>query len=203
LPPHDNGWSMRRRWKAAAIWSTVATLVIMGLQVLVDSRAPSVSVNDVTWWLLLWPIFFLAIWILTSWRELYKQGFELGADWEARRAAAGPTPPVEAVCPRCGFANAKMAVHCTGCGLLLKQIEVVHVVELLPGARQSVPSALYVVAIVGSFCVGGLTLALIGQERFLDNDVLMIGGFMGGTTAALLLFLGLLRLWVHRRAGRL
>jgi hypothetical protein len=62
-----------------------------------------------------------------------------------------------------------------------------YLVDLLPGARESGPAVAYALAIPVAVASGVLTLALIGEERFLGREVVMIGGFLGGAAAGLLL----------------
>lgn len=79
--------------------------------------------------------------------------------------------------------------------------DVVHIVDLLPGARESLPSAVYVVAVIASFILGGVTVALIGlvDQELLQDDRFLIGGFLFGASASLLGFFALIRVWVNRR----
>lgn len=79
--------------------------------------------------------------------------------------------------------------------------EIVHIVDLLPGARESLPSVVYVGAVIGSFIFGGVTVALIGlvDQELLQEDGFLIGGFLVGAAASLLGFFALIRTWVNRR----
>ena len=79
--------------------------------------------------------------------------------------------------------------------------EVVHIVDLLPGARESLPSVVYVVTVIGSFLFGAGTVVLIGlvDQELLQKDSYLIGGFLVGASASLLGFFTLIRIWVNRR----
>ena len=74
--------------------------------------------------------------------------------------------------------------------------------DVLPGARESLPSVLYVLAVPTAIAFGALTLALIGEERFLDSPALAIGGFVGGASISLVLYYLALKAWVQRRGAR-
>ena len=74
--------------------------------------------------------------------------------------------------------------------------------DALPGARENVPSVLYLLAIPTAIGFGALTLALIGEERFLDDATLAVGGFVGGASVSLVLYDLALKAWVRRRAAR-
>lgn len=80
--------------------------------------------------------------------------------------------------------------------------EVVHIVDLLPGARESLPSVVYVLSVIGSFILGGVTVALIGlvDQELLQRDGFLIGGFLFGAGASLFGFFALIRMWVTRRS---
>lgn len=81
------------------------------------------------------------------------------------------------------------------------QHENVHWVENLPGAQESLPSVVWVVAFVASFILGGVAVALIGlvDQELLQNDTYLIGGFLVGAGGSLLAFYALIRAWVSRR----
>jgi hypothetical protein len=199
--------SLGSRWKPALLWSSVAVAIIIGLQVYVDhSRGVSLrgSLGEAQMWLTFWPIFFFAIWGLTSWRELYGKSFEMGTNAATRAAAATGVGTRGAPCPKCGFASPVTAIHCVRCGGRLREVEVVHVLETLPGARDSVTSILYVLAFVGAFVTGGITIVLmeVVKKEWLENDLLMLSGFLVGATAGLLLFGWLIRRRVRGQAGR-
>ena len=136
---------LKERWKSAFIWSTVGTSLIAASEFYVRLSAGTKAgdaLEQVLWWVVVWPAFFGAIWLITSWREISKRAQEMDAAREARRAVSGPVVPDGAACPRCGSFNPPVAIHCILCGLQLKNVEVVHWAELLPGARESLPSVL-------------------------------------------------------------
>ena len=140
--------------------------------------------------------------VLSGHVEACKRAQEMDAAREARRAVSGPVVPDGAACPRCGSFNPPVAIHCILCGLQLKNVEVVHWAELLPGARESLPSVLYVVAVLLSFVIGGLVVALIGfwNRDLLQENWVLIGGFFLGAGAGLLGSFALIRSWVSRRS---
>ena len=74
--------------------------------------------------------------------------------------------------------------------------------DALPGARETLPSVLYLLAIPTAIGFGALTLALIGEERFLDNATLAVGGFVGGASVSLLIYYLALKSWVRKREAR-
>lgn len=93
---------------------------------------------------------------------------------------------------------------CARCGTRFRAIEVVHFVELLPGARESVPSVLYVIAVVTSFVLGGVAVAIVGlvDEELLQNDTWLIGTFLLGAGGALFALFALIGAWARRRSRR-
>lgn len=199
---------MRTGVKRSIVWSGVATLAFAILQIYgIRSQGHDwpIVFREAPYWLVVWPGFFLTILVFTGgWRrEVHKRAYLAGERWVAQREAdarGGVLPSSR--CPRCGALNPTIELSCRSCGLTLRQIEVVHPVERLAGAKHSVPSTLYVVAVLASFGVGALTLLAIGEERFLDNLALMIGGFMGGVAVSLTLFVFIISRWAQRKYGR-
>jgi hypothetical protein len=192
---------MKHRAKISLAWSGIAVLLIAVSQVLIDAkrgRPFSDAAAGVLPWVLMWPLFFLLVLLMTSWRRLSAKSYEIVADFMARRSASGASAGER--CPQCGFPNPRSAVHCVRCRRRLRQVEVIHVLETLPGARQSVPSLLYALAVLLSLGGGAVTLVLIGQERFLESEIVMIGGFLAGTAVSLVAFFLLIRIWVRLRA---
>lgn len=79
--------------------------------------------------------------------------------------------------------------------------EPAHWVETLPGARESLPSVVWVGAFVVSFICGGAAVALIGvvDQELLQDDTYLIGGFLLGAGGSFMALYALIRAWVHRR----
>jgi hypothetical protein len=194
--------------KRSIVWSGVAVLAFSLLQVYGIRRQGlgwEAVFSEAHYWLWMWPGFFLTIFVFTGgWRKDIHTRAHLAAErWLAEKQAdaqGGSLP--SASCPRCGALNPTIEVSCQGCGLTLRHIEFVEPLEQLAGAKHSVPSVLYVAAVLASFGVGALTLFAIGEERFLENTALMIGGFMGGAAVSLTLFVFAISRWAQRKYGR-
>jgi hypothetical protein len=161
--------------------------------------------REAWFWLVLWPGFFLTILFFTGgWRRrIQKRAFLKGERWATQRQAdaRGGVVPSER-CPKCGALNENTQEKCRSCGLTIRKIEIVHPVELLAGAKHSAPSFLYVLAVLVSMGVGALTLLAIGEERFLENLFLLIGGFMGGAAVSLTVLVFFISRWAERKYGR-
>jgi hypothetical protein len=175
--------------KRSLAWSLLAWVVFAALQVYGIRRQGlnwEVAWNEAPSWLGIWPGFFLTIWFFTSRKSVQKQAFLTG-EAAAERALASRTGGLRpsAPCPQCGMLTLLTVERCPSCGVLLRDIQIVHPLELLPGAQRSVPSVLDVLAVIVSMFAGVGTLYLIGEKRFLENDLLMIGGFMGGFSVAM------------------
>ena len=199
---------MRAGLKRSVVWSAVAVLVFSLLQVYgIRSQGHSWSVvfREAHYWLWVWPGFFLTIFVFTGgWRKDLRQSAHLaGERWVTEKLAdarGGLLP--SSSCPRCGTLNPTIEVCCQSCGLTLRQIDSAEPLEQLAGAKHSVPSVLYVLAFVASVGVGALTLFAIGEDRFLENTALMIGGFMGGAAVSLTCFVFIISRWAQRKYGR-
>jgi hypothetical protein len=105
------------------------------------------------------------------------------------------------ICPQCRINNPSTELMCRACGTPLRDVHLVDPLERLAGAQHSVPSVLYVGAVVASVGVGAITLYLIGEDRFLENLWLLVGGFMGGVTVSLTLFVFLISRWAKAKYG--
>ena len=194
--------------KRSLVWSGIALLVFSLLQVYgIRSQGHGwpVVLREAHYWLWVWPGFFLTIFVFTGgWRKDLHQRAHLASErWVSEKLAdarGGVLPSV--TCPRCGALNPTIELSCRSCGLRLRQIEVAEPLEQLAGAKHSVPSVLYVLAFVASFGCGALTLFAIGEERFLENTALMIGGFMGGAAVSLTVLVFIISRWAQRKYGR-
>jgi hypothetical protein len=175
--------------KRAFWWSLVAWFIFAGLQVygilrqglgwaFVRYEAPS--------WLGVWPGFFLTILVFTGWKSIYKGSYLAGEAAAVRTVSRlkGEEPP-GAPCPGCGVLALDTAEVCPACGWVLRDIQVVHPIESLQGAESSVPSVLYVLAVVGSFLVGALATGALSEDQF-QNDLLLIGTFLAGCAVSLI-----------------
>lgn len=201
---------MRRRravsitWRRALAWATGATLAILALDLGVRVSAGMTAREALVataWWLTLWPIFFLTIWGFINWRHINRRLEEFEAERVVRAAASEPWSPDSALCRRCGYPNPSVALKCAHCGAELRRIEVVHTWELLPGAQESTPAVLYVVAIILSFFLGAGAVALLAlaNPHLIDNDIVMVGTFLAAAFLTLAGAVEMMRRYVARR----
>lgn len=194
--------------KRAFVWSGIATLAFALLQIhglRSQGHDGSIVFREAHFGLVVWPGFFVTILVFTSGfgKDVQKRAYLAGERLvENRRPAprGGNLPTVS--CPGCGAANPRIALACHRCGITLREIEVVHPLETLAGAKHSAPSLLYLIGAVASGGCGALTLYAIGEERFLESTGLMIGGFMGGMAVSLTLFFFLISRWAEKKYGR-
>jgi hypothetical protein len=165
----------------ALVWSVVITVIFGALQTYGIRRqglSYEKALEEAPFWLMLAPIWFGMI-LFLSYRRPLQKGVHLAAERATTRAieAATGRPAPQAACPSCGVLNLTIDTTCKGCGRLLRQIEVVHVLETLPGGTESSSSLLYFGSIVGSLLAGVGGVWFTDAVLHSESDLLLAAGF--------------------------
>jgi len=165
----------------ALVWTIVITAIFGGLQIYGIRRqglSYEKALEEAPFWLMLAPIWFGMILLLSYWRPL-RRSVHLAAERATTRAIETATgrPAPQSACPSCGLMNLAIDTSCKGCGRVLRRVEVVHVLETLPGATESSSSLSYFASIVGSLLAGVGGVWFIDAILHSENDLLLAAGF--------------------------
>lgn len=193
---------MRVSWRRALLFSGGAAIGLFALDIGVRASAmgwlPAVAAASL--WLQIWPIFFLMILLLGNLRAVstFLHGTEVRAI--ATLGSVEVSPEAATLCPRCGHPNPQNAIKCSRCPLRFRTVIHDHPLDLLPGAKRSIPAILYFLSFFVALAVGLVPVMVLAffDHRFIDNDALMVGSYLVGSFASLIGTIELMR-WLTTR----